>query len=132
MKHLFWILVFGCALAQAGAEQKGAAKPKAKPAAVALPAGAERVEEGVWRARDAQGRTWIYRKTPFGMVRMEEQKPEKTAPGEASPCRVVRVESGQAVFEKESPFGRRTWTRRLEELDGDERRALEEWKKAKQ
>lgn len=131
MKHFIWILVFGCALAQGAPAQKAAAKPKAKPAAVSVPAGAEKLEDGLWRARDAQGKTWLYKRTPFGIVRTPEEKPQPAQPPEASSCRVVKADSVEAVFEKNTPFGRRTWTRRLEELDEEERRALEEWKKAK-
>lgn len=131
MKHFAWILVLGCALAQGAAAQKAAVKPRAKPAAVSVPAGAEKIEEGLWRSRDAQGRTWLYRKTPFGIVRLPEDKPQQAPAAEASSCRVVKVQSGEAVFERDTPFGRRTWTRRLEELGAEERQALEEWKKAK-
>ncbi len=135
MKHFIWILVFGCALAQGvpaqKAPQKAAAQKKAEPAAVSVPAGAEKLEDGLWRARDAQGKTWLYKKTPFGIVRTPEEKPQPAQPPEASSCRVVKADSVEAVFEKNTPFGRRTWTRRLAELDEEERRALEEWKKAK-
>jgi len=129
MKHFISILVFSCALALAAPPQKAAAKPKPKPAAVSVPAGAEKVEEGVWRARDSQGKSWLYKKTPFGLVRVPDEKPQPPAAAENSSCRVVKVESGQAVFERDTPFGRRTWTRRLEELDSEESQALGEWKK---
>lgn len=129
MKHLIVILVFSSALAQAAPPRKAASKPKPRPAAVAVPPGAEKVEEGVWRARDAQGKSWIYRKTPFGIVRLPDEKPQPAPAPESSSCRVVKLDSGEAVFERDTPFGRRTWTRRLEELDSEERQALDEWKK---
>lgn len=129
MKHFLSILVFGCALALAAPPQKAPSKPRPKPAAVSIPAGAEKVEEGVWRARDSQGKSWLYKQTPFGLVRLPDEKPQSAPAEENAPCRVVKVDSGQAVFERDTPFGRRTWTRRLEELDTEETRALDEWKK---
>lgn len=135
MKHFVWILVLACGLMQAaqgqagGAPQTGA-KAKARPAAgLTVPPGAEKVEEGLWRAKDAQGRTWIYKRTPFGLVRMEEE--QKAAAPAGPSIRVVEVRGKEAVFERQSPFGRKTWTRKAEEMDEEERRALEEWKKAK-
>lgn len=129
MKHLISILVFGCALALAAPPRKAAPRPKPGPAAVSIPAGAEQVEEGLWRARDSQGKSWLYKKTPFGIVRLPDEKPQPAPPAGNSSCRVVKVESGEAVFERDTPFGRRTWTRRLEQLDSEESHALEEWKK---
>ncbi|MGQ9919421.1 MAG: hypothetical protein ACUVS7_18645 [Bryobacteraceae bacterium] len=136
MKHFLWILILAGGLMQAAPAQQGKpqqAKAKAKPAAaLTVPAGAEKVEEGVWRAKDAQGKAWIYKKTPFGMIRMEEQKAQAAAPEGAAVLRVVEARGGEAVFERQTPFGRRTWVRRAGEMDEEERRALEEGKKAQQ
>lgn len=135
MKHFVWILVLAWGLIQAaqgqagGAPQTGA-KAKAKPAAgLTVPAGAEKVEEGLWRAKDAQGKAWIYKKTPFGLVRMEEE--QKAAAPAAPSIRVVEVRGEEVMFERPSPFGRKAWSRKAGEMDEEERRALEEWKKAK-
>lgn len=129
MKHFFSILVFGCALSLAAPPRKAAPKPKPASNALSVPAGAEKVEEGVWRARDSQGKSWLYKKTPFGIVRVPDEKPQPAQAAGNSSCRVVKVESGVAVFERDTPFGRRSWTRRLEELDSEESQALGEWKK---
>jgi hypothetical protein len=132
MKHFVWILVLTCGICgTVPAEQakRQASKAKAKAEALTLPAGAEKLEDGVWRSRDAQGRTWIYKKTPFGLIRMEEQG--TAAPAPAAVVRVVEARGEEAVFERQTPFGRKTWTKRLGELDEEERRAMEEWKKAK-
>lgn len=133
MKHFLWILVLVCGFSAAAPAEQGkqkAGKPKGKAEALTLPAGAEKIEEGVWRAKDAQGRTWIYKKTPFGLIRMEEQAAAPQAA--AAAVRVVEARGEEAVFERQTPFGRRTWSKRLGDLDEEERRALEEWKKARQ
>jgi glucose/arabinose dehydrogenase len=134
MKHLLWILVLGCALpaaAPAQAARKDKAAPKAKAAqAVVLPAGAEKLEEGVWRAKDERGRMWIYKQTPFGLIRMEEEQARAEAKAAEPELRVVEVRGGMAVFERVTPFGRKSWTRPLDKLDQDESRALDAWKRA--
>lgn len=132
MKHFLVLLIFW-SFAAAGAAAQEARRdkpaPKAKPgAAAALPADAEKVAEGVWRARDAQGRTWIYKRTPFGLTRYEESAPRQEAAAGPAGLRVREADGSRIVFEKKTPFGVRTWTKSPEELDSEERQALEEWR----
>lgn len=113
------------------APRKAARKsaPNAAPAALVPPPGAERISEGLWRARDAQGKTWIYKKTPFGMVRYEDETaPETPAPARSS-IRVLEADSSKVVFERRTPFGSNTWTKAPSGLDEEESRALDEWRK---
>ncbi len=132
MKQFAWILVFCSAAAQAAIADQPPAPPATKPVAEAPP-GIEASADGKRRVRDAQGRTWIYRKSPFGAAWLEEERPQPE-PAKMPPpsCRVVRLEKEEAVFERRSPFSHATWTKRLDQLDEMERRALEEWKKARQ
>jgi glucose/arabinose dehydrogenase len=114
------------------AAQKPAPKaaPKAKPAPLTPPPDAQRISEGLWRARDAQGRTWIYKQTPFGMVRYEDDA-AKDAPAPAQPgIRVLEASADRVVFERRTPFGSSTWTKAPSELEDEERRALDDWRKA--
>ncbi|MCX7602636.1 MAG: hypothetical protein N2036_01030 [Bryobacteraceae bacterium] len=132
MKH-FLIALSLAALAASGAAAQAPRKekpaPKAKPAAVVLPADAEKVAEGVWRARDAQGRIWIYKRTPFGLTRYEEAAAAPETPAGTSGIRVREAGESRVVFEKATPFGLRTWTKNPQELDAEEREALENWRK---
>jgi len=139
MKHWITILFLSCALgagasAQAGkaAEKKPArkAEAKAKPAPVTPPADAERISEGVWRAKDAQGKSWIYKRTPFGMTKYEEESAATPAPDARAPLRVREAAGGRVVFERQTPFGTRSWSKSAAELDEEERQALEAWQKA--
>ncbi len=127
------------AFAQAGQPPKAAPKapqksgrksaPNAAPGVLVPPPGAERISEGLWRATDAQGKTWIYKKTPFGMVRYEDEAaPQASAPARSA-IRVLEVGSGKVVFERRTPFGSNSWTKAPSELDEEERRALDEWRK---
>lgn len=140
MKQIAVILFLAGALAAGAAAQadktpKAAPKaerkpaPKARPQALVPPPDAERISEGIWRARDAQGRTWIYKKTPFGMVRYEDEGAAGQPAAKLTPLRVREAGAGGVVFERQTPFGVSTWTRKPEELGEEERQAFEDWRK---
>ena len=105
------------------------AKPAAKaPAAPVLPPGAVQIGPQTWRHTAADGRKWVYRKTPFGLVRYEETEAAgATAPvGERDLASIKVTEAGDTVhFERPSPFGVQKWTRKKAELDEVEKLALE-------
>lgn len=46
------------------------------------PAGAKQIDDSSWEYTDAQSKVWIYRKSPFGLMRME--KVQTAAPAAAS------------------------------------------------
>src|SRR5258708_3701600 len=53
------------------------AKPQPVPAVtkpVEIPKDAVESEPGTYRYTDAQGKRWVYRKTPFGVARAEEHQ----------------------------------------------------------
>lgn len=105
-----------------------------------VPKEATEVSPGVWR-HVSEGKTWIYRHTPFGyQKRVEEPAAETKAETPAAPARVdasgrlqtpfgemrarpaaepqTRVtENGDSlVFERPNPFGTSRWTRKKTEL----------------
>jgi hypothetical protein len=114
---------------------------KAQPAAprtMEIPTGAVQAEDGWWRHTDDAGRKWLYRKTPFGVVRREDDGKSSTAAtaasGSTAPAAaagrgavtVKATEAGDVVhFEKPGPFGVYRWDRRKSELSPDERGWLE-------
>jgi hypothetical protein len=111
MKTFLILLVSMMALRAAG--------PAGGTAPLAIPAGAVTVASNLYRHTDAQGKTWIYRQTPFGVTRAEAQ-----------PAAPVRLEAwdntrawddGDAVrFERPGPFGVYRWRTRKSELDAAE------------
>ncbi|MEJ5367952.1 MAG: hypothetical protein WHT08_06525 [Bryobacteraceae bacterium] len=113
------------------AREKGAA---GKPAAAGPKSGAPAAKKPGMRETDAEGRTWVWRETPFGLAKVEEKRAEspsaavqsKPAPG----FRVVEVRGDEVRFERRSPFTQSTWTKRMSELNEDEKRALEIWKES--
>ncbi|HXK00911.1 MAG TPA: hypothetical protein VMS37_00835 [Verrucomicrobiae bacterium] len=129
MKLIFAIFASALMLAASDpqAEKKTTAPAKTiKP--VEIPKGAVETEPGTFRYTDADGKKWIYRKTPWGVARMED-KPEDshTAAKAVDPAEFIKaVEDGDMVrFERPGPFGVYKWQKKKSELDETERAALE-------
>jgi hypothetical protein len=107
------------------------AKPPAKPAApvrqiqtVEIPKGAVEYEPGSFRFTDAQGKKWIFRKTPFGVARMED-RPAAAAPDPSADL-TKATEVGDSIrFERPGPFGTYRWERKKSELTETEKAAWE-------
>ena len=118
-----------------------AAETPKKDKAVSVPAGAVQVDEYTSRHTDAQGRTWLYRKTPFGLVKMEEKsEPADKAGVRQTPFGQVKTtaapvekldqamidstkvrESGDTLlFERPGPFGVIRWQGKKGSLNANE------------
>jgi hypothetical protein len=103
------------------------AKPSPSPAAKAepaqtIPAGAKLIEPNLYRATDSNGKTWNYRQTPFGITKWEETPAATTpAPQPKSEPVVVTDQGASYRFEKKTPFGAVTWTRKKTELTDDDK-----------
>ena len=116
----------GKADASAGRAQAVAVRHKASAdsGAAQLPANAEKVRDGVWRAKDAAGKTWIYTHTPFGYNKMDEDTYQAAARASAPPAlRLISASGGNATFERDTPFGKSRWTRPVAELSDEEKAA---------
>jgi hypothetical protein len=90
-----------------------------------VPAAAVRVDATTWRYTDPKGKAWIYRRTPFGMMKIEENQatPTKSAP---RPITKVVEDGDQLHFERVTPFGMQRWTRKKSDLTAEERQIWEE------
>jgi len=114
----------------AGPEAPKAARPAAQATGpLQVPEGAERLDSLTWRYKEASGKVWIYRRTPFGLVRYEEssRQPEKK-PSVGSPALRAFDEGDRIRFEREGPFGKYTWYRQKgAALSAEEQQA---WEKA--
>ncbi len=87
-----------------------------------IPAGAVSDEDG-YHYTDAQGKKWLYRKTPFGVARLEDPGAKPASKAASSPDDYVNAtEDGDAIrFERPGPFGTYRWTRKKSELSASER-----------
>jgi hypothetical protein len=121
------VLAVGLGQAEDGqAAKKASAKKKpAPPAEVVIPSGATLVEPGTYTFTDAQGKKWIYRKTPFGIARAEDKPADVSAAPAPGPA-ITATEDGDSVrFERPGPFGPYRWQKKKSELSDDERSAWE-------
>lgn len=133
------------------AQTKPAGKPaRQEPSArstaqrVEVPKGATQVSPGLYRMADASGKNWLYRQTPFGVMRFEETAGQAgdqatsgtpVATGEptgnpfnandaggagATPDVKVKEQGDSIQFERSTPFGPVHWTKKKSELNADE------------
>ena len=130
MKTLVLMIGIGLAVAPATMGQAGKAKAaevKAKVATkVELPAGAEKINDGAWRYKDAAGKVWIYTRTPFGYGKALEGAAGSNVP-EVAGLRVAGAEGGKVKFERDSPFGKSVWTKTAAEMNEQEKAAYAKW-----
>jgi len=121
---LLMVCVAGATAADKPAPKKAKTAPN-KVQDVTIPAGAVEVEPYTYRFTDAQGKKWIYRKTPFGISRAEDkavEDPKAEDPKKAENARLIEmtnaVEDGDTVrFERPGPFGVTKWQRKKTELN---------------
>ena len=139
MKLLFIVFVSALALSAQDAQapktpprQTPKAATKAAPKVVdsskpmAIPAEAVLGADGDYHYADPLGKKWIYRKTPFGVTRMEDT-PDRAAAkaAAASGAGIKATEDGDIVrFERLGPFGLWKWAKKKSELDETEKAAL--------
>ncbi len=127
---LFTFAVAALAIAQSSPKSPAGPKPPA-----GVPANATMVDEVTWRSVDGQGKVWMYKRTPFGMMR----SPELSAPeqqkrdGVGDPLEGMTVkEVGDSLkFSRPGPFGVYTWTKKKNDLNADEKLVWERSQKAK-
>jgi hypothetical protein len=134
MRSLLFVIALATVL-PASAQDKDSKKsqtPKAAAAAEsrrdAVPPDAKEIEPGVWRWKDEKGKTWILRRSPFGLLKGEEKQEKTEAARDADdPSLALKVteEGDQLRFERRTPFGVSRWTKKKTELDELEQRAWE-------
>lgn len=108
-------------IALLGAAEKGAEKAPEKKGPVTVPADATEIAPRVWRHKDASGKTWIYRQTPFGLSKVEEINAPASASA-APPVAVKVTDLGDSVrFEKPNAMGSTVWERKKTELGPEEK-----------
>jgi hypothetical protein len=94
---------------------------------MAIPAEAVQGDDTDYHYTDPQGKKWIYRKTPFGVTRLEDT-PERDAAkaAAANGAGIKATEVGDIVrFERLGPFGLWKWEKKKSQLDETEKAALE-------
>jgi hypothetical protein len=136
MKLFFVFFVAALALSATDPQAKKKETPKAAANAapkvtdgskpLAIPAEAVQSDDTDYRYTDPQGKKWIYRKTPFGVARLEDTPERASAkPAAATGAGIKATEVGDMVrFERLGPFGVWKWEKKKSELDETEKAAL--------
>jgi glucose/arabinose dehydrogenase len=94
-------------------------------ATVSIPTGATEVEPYLYRYQDKDGKKWLYRQTPFGIVKMEDKPPAAVVEDNSNP--VMVTDQGESVkFVKKTPFGLQSWTRKKTELSDEEKALMQD------
>jgi hypothetical protein len=138
MKALIVLFVAMMPLAAADkpAEKKPATATKAAAQPTQIPAGAVETDPGTFRYTDAQGKKWLYRKTPFGVAKIEDSgdAAKPAAPvAPAADAKVTVEDRGDSVhFERPGPFGMYRWDRKKTDLTTEERGWLDKSRAATQ
>jgi len=106
---------------------------KAAAALPTVPKEAKEVGPNLYRETDAQGKSWMYRKTPFGVSKWEEkpgeQEPRVEPPAAAG---LSMTDQGDSVqFQRLTPFGPQKWTRKKSEMTDEEKTAFATQENAK-
>ena len=117
-----WMLAAADGQAKKNPPPESASPSLATPAPnLQIPAGAVKTDDGSYRYTDPQGKKWIYRKTPFGIARLEDKPADAAARTAESAKRFEEVkaaEDGDSIrFERPGPFGIYRWQRKKTELD---------------
>lgn len=103
--------------------------PAAQPPDVSIPVGAVEGSDGSFHYTDAQGKKWLYRKTPFGVAKAED-KPAAPSTQNMEDTLTKATDAGDSVnFEKPSPFGTVKWTKKKTDLDSNEQSVWDRQKK---
>lgn len=107
-----------------GTQERKAPPPASTPAAAALPTippDAKEIEPGLFRYTDAQGKTWLMRKTPFGVGKWEDKPAAAETVAPVSVPVTVTDLGDSYQFVRDTPFGPSKWTRKKSELNDDEK-----------
>jgi len=133
MRSLIIALLLAPVLA-AGADDKKTAGKSAAPAASsaktgAIPSDATEIEPGLYRWTDPEGKTWILRKSPFGVLKSEEKKEAAEAKDDLPQGLKVTEQGDELRFERPTPFGLVRWRKKKTDLNETEQRA---WQREQQ
>lgn len=123
MKKLI-LLFIPIMLAGQTAPNKKTAKPAPKPAGMTVPAGAVQIAPSTWRYVDKDGKSWIYRGTLVGIVKLPEDVENRFAG-------VKVIDKGDSFrFEKPALMGASIWQKKKSDLN-DEEKAMVEYANSK-
>jgi hypothetical protein len=121
------VILFAAAVCARAADDAKSAKP-APPQALTIPKDAVRNGNGTYSYTDKQGKKWLYRDTPFGIIRTPgPESGADTRPNSKPATSATKVtDKGDTVqFERSSPFGVTKWEKKKSDLTDEERKLVD-------
>lgn len=117
--------------AVAGMAQTARKTKKTDPPAVAgqivIPKDAKANPDGSFSWTDKQGKRWLFRNTPFGVMKAADQGAAASNETAPLPPGLKVVDAGDTVrFERPTPFGVTKWEKKKTELTPEEKNYLEQ------
>ena len=112
-------------------DQKKADKPAPAPKVVTIPKDAVKNANGSYTYTDKDGKKWLYRNSPFGVIKSAIQDdPDSPKPVQhAGNSATKAIDKGDTVqFERSTPFGPVKWEKKKSELTDEERQIVDEQK----
>ena len=129
MKRLITVVIlFTAAVFAQAADDSKSAKPATAPQALTIPKDAVKNDNGTYSYTDKQGKNWIYRNSPFGVIKtVAPEAGADTRSNPSQPAAAVKViDKGDTVqFERSSPFGPTRWEKKKSDLTDEERKMVD-------
>jgi hypothetical protein len=112
---------------QKAGQKTAGQNPPARKAASANPEGvprdAKKISDYEWSHTDKDGKAWIYKKTPFSIAKLPDDR--ASAPPPAIVPMDVRDLGDSVEFARKTPFGVARWTKKKADFDAAEKAAWE-------
>jgi hypothetical protein len=127
-KSITVVILFAAAVCARAADDTKPAKPAPAPQALAIPKDAVKNENGTYSYTDKEGKKWLYRDSPFGVIRTPG--PESGADAQPNPkpktAATKVTDKGDTVqFERSTPFGVTKWEKKKSDLTDEERKMVD-------
>jgi len=122
------VILFAAAVGAQAADDSKSAKTAPAPQALTIPKDAVKDANGTYSYTDKQGKKWIYRNSPFGVIRTVAAEPgadTRPNPHQAAVATKVTEKGDTVQFERSTPFGPTKWEKKKSDLTDEERKLVD-------
>jgi hypothetical protein len=118
--------LLAAAFCMQAAEDNKSEKAAPAPQALTIPQDAVKEANGTYSYTDKQGKKWVYRNSPFGVIRTVAPEPGPDARPNPAAAATKATDKGDTVqFERPTPFGLTKWEKKKSDLTNEERRIFD-------
>ena len=122
------VILFAAAVCAQAATDKKSEKTATAPQALTIPKDAVKDANGTYSYTDKQGKKWIYRNSPFGVIKTvapETGADTRANPNQAAAATKVTDKGDTVQFERSTPFGPTKWEKKKSDLTDEERQMVD-------